>query len=563
MEKKKIFLGDLLINEGLLTQEQLRSVLDEQQKTGELLGTLLVRRNFISEEKLARLLGAHLDIPYVELSVFKTDPEVIKLIPGHLARKFGAIPLEKKGNKIIVAVSNPQDSFLIDELRRELGVEVEPCITSAFNINYIIEKFYGSKAELKGLVDAVKQEKISKDKELSLEDQAKDLRDLSDDSLNVQFVDRLLVEAVKDNASDIHIEPGKELVFVRFRIDGVLKDIVTPPRHMHDSIVSRVKVMCNLDIAEKRLPQDGKFERSINNSGYDIRVSTFPSLYGEKIVMRVLNRMSLSLSLEDMGLDNNEYVKLTSLVKKSHGIVFVTGPTGSGKTTTLYSVLESIKSREKNIVTIEDPIEYEISGVVQSQVNAKAGLTFSNLLRAIMRQDPNIILVGETRDMETAEVAIRAALTGHLVFSTLHTNDAPSAVTRLIDMGVEPFLIANSTVGIVAQRLVRVICSHCKEEGPITPQLAKDVGLSIDTRLYRGKGCERCFNTGYKGRMPIFEIFVIDDQIREMITQRVSDVEIKHAAREKGMLTLRESALSKVLKGTTTLEEALRVTEKD
>jgi len=564
MERKKIFLGELLVKEGLVTEGQLKSALDEQKKTGEILGALLVRMNFVTEDNLAHLLSRYLDVEYVELTSLQIGPEVVKLIPDRLARRYGVIPLEKKGNKLVVAISNPQDAFVIDELRRELGgTEIEPKITTTFNINYALDKLYGSKAELRGLVNAVREEKISKEKIQAGKTTLEEMKDLSDDALTVQFIDRMLVDAVKDRASDIHIEPGKEFVFVRFRIDGVLKDIVAPPRNIHDALVSRIKVMSNLDIAEKRIPQDGKFEREIDSASYDVRVSTLPSIYGENVVMRILSRSSLSLSLDSLGLEGDDGVRFNTLIRRSNGIIFVTGPTGSGKTTTLYTVLESIKSREKNIVTIEDPIEYELEGIVQSQVNVKANLTFSTLLRAIMRQDPNVILVGETRDMETAEVAIRAALTGHLVFSTLHTNDAPGAVTRLTDMGVEPFLIANSTSGVIAQRLARVICPKCKEKILIKPELAKELGIPASSYIYQGKGCENCFKTGYRGRLAVFEIFVIDEEIREMITSRASGVEVKKVARKKGMRTLREAALDKALKGITTLEEVMRVTEKD
>ncbi len=564
MENKKIIFGELLIKDGLITQEQLALALEEQEKTGSLLGEALAKLHFIKEDKLARFLSNYLGIEFVELTSLKIAPEIIKIISPELARKFRVIPIEKSGNMLSVAISNPQDSFVIDELRRHLQLGIKPKIATAHNITYALEKYYGAKAELKGIISSVKRSKEAVVDLSAMAGESEVSKFGEDDAPTIKFIDQLLIDAVRDRASDIHIEPAEEVAYVRFRIDGVLKDIVAPHRNMHNSIVSRIKVICNLDIAEKRIPQDGKFERNVENAELDVRVSTFPTIYGEKIVMRILQRVSLGASVEELGLEDEDLRKFNELIcKKPHGIIFVTGPTGSGKTTTLYAVLEKIKTREKNIVTIEDPVEYVLKNISQSQVNVKAGMTFSVLLRAILRQDPNIILVGETRDMETAEVAIRAALTGHLVFSTLHTNDATGAIVRLIDMGVEPFLVSTSVIGVIAQRLLRVICQKCKEKAVLHPELAMELGIADTSVIYKGRGCESCVGTGYHGRIGVFEVLMIENQMRDLIARRSSDVELKRLFRKNGVSSLRQDAIKKALKGITSVEEVLRITEKD
>ena len=560
----KTRLGESLVKEGLITGEQLQLALEEQKKSGGsmLLGHVLLKMSLVDEERLAKLLSQESGIEYVDLTAVVIPPDVVKLVPEDLVRRYSCVPLAKKGRTLIVAMVNPQDTFVIDELRKTLGWDIEPRIATAAGIRYVLERRYEAKAELKEIITSVEKDTDGeRHAQIAVAEAA--AQALADDAPAIKLVNQLLVDAVKDEASDVHIEPGKAAVSVRFRIDGILHDLLNLPKHMQEAIVSRIKIMSNLDIAEKRVPQDGKLRMSVDGKEIDVRVSIYPLIYGQKAVMSLLHQSSLTLGLEKLGFDEESLATFTALIHKPYGIILVTGPTGSGKTTTLYSALETIKSRASNVVTIEDPVEYELEGIQQSQVNPKAGLTFAVLLRALMRQDPDVILVGEIRDGETAEVAIRSALTGHLVFSTLHTNDAPSSVARLIDMGIEPFLVASSTVGIMAQRLVRGICPKCKEPCQAAPSLESAMGLPAGSVLYRGAGCESCYGTGYKGRLGVFEMLLIDDELRELIGRRVAASELRALARQRGMRTLREDAVQKALKGLVPLEEVERVTEKE
>ncbi len=559
--QKRLSLGEYLIKEGLLTADQLKGALADQKKTGELLGRILVMKKLVSEETLARILTVQLSLDYVDLMATPIPPEVIQMVPEAIARKEGIFPVGKEKNTLFLAMSNPQNTFVLDELRKTLGCEIEPRIATLSGINYALEKYYGSKSELKEILSSVESALAAK--ALSGKAAGADAVGAEAEAPVIQFVDQLLLDAVKDGTSDIHIEPCEEAVTVRFRVDGVLHDIVNAPTALQEAIVSRVKIISNLDISEKRIPQDGRFERVVQGNTIDVRVSVCPTVLGEKVVMRLLNRGAISLNLKKLGFSPGDLTKLELAFKRSYGILLITGPTGSGKTSSLYCILEMIKSREKNLVTIEDPVEYHLGGIAQSQVNPKTGVTFAALLRSLMRQDPDVILVGEIRDAETAEVAIRASLTGHLVLSTLHTNDAPGAVTRLVDMGVEPFLVASSLIGIVGQRLIRTICLKCKSPAEISPEILKEVGLPTEAVLYQGRGCEYCLRTGYRGRCVVSEILLVDEEIRVLITGRVPTNELRKMARQKGMQTLREDAISKALQGLTTLSEVMRVTDKD
>jgi type IV pilus assembly protein PilB len=559
MGAKKELFGEALIRKGLITKEQLLFALEEQKLTGELLGNILVRKKYISEEAMVRFLSTLLEIDYVDLSSVSVSQSLIDSVPDRIARKFKVIPLEKKGNTLVLAMANPQNAFAIDDLRRLLNCEIEQRIATISGIQEALDKYYGAKSRLKEIITSAEEEQ---DPGLVLGEQEKvySVKETAENAPAIQLVNQLLVDSVRDRASDIHIEPQEAKVSVRFRIDGVLHEVIVPPKHMHDAIISRIKIMSRLDIAEKRMPQDGKFPVKVEGNDIDVRVSVYPTVYGEKAVMRILNRANVALGLDNLGLDEKAIVQCNALIHRPYGIILVTGPTGSGKTTTLYSVLETIKTPEKNLMTIEDPIEYQLKGVTQSQVSSRIGLTFARLLRSVMRQDPDIILVGEIRDLETAEVAIRAALTGHLVLSTLHTNDAAGAATRLIDMGVKPFLVSSAVIGIIAQRLVRTICPKCKQKQVLEPGMLENIELPPDCVLHKGAGCDHCHQTGYRGRTGIFEIMPLDEELRDLIAKKIATHDIRAVARQKGMRTLREDALIKAQSGVTTIEEVIRIT---
>lgn len=550
-------LGESLVEKGLLTKEQLKQAQGEEKKTGKPLKEVLVKLGLISEEELVNFMSGELHVPYVDLSSYLIKPEVIKLVPEATARKYKLIPLHKIGNSLTVAMVDPLNFYALDEVRLKCGCEVKSAISTETGIMKTIEQYYGVTGTMEEVAKAIKKEELEKREE-----------DLAEDAPVIKIVNLLLMQAVKEGASDIHIEPERDKLRTRFRVDGILHEVEGPPKHLQQAVISRVKVLSKMDIAEKRKPQDGRFEMKMENKEIDLRVSTIPTNYGENLVMRILDKTSILLKLEDIGFSKGILGGYEELITRPHGIILVTGPTGSGKTTTLYASLNKINSVEKNIITIEDPIEYELELIRQVQVNPKADVTFANALRSFLRQDPNIMMVGEIRDLETAEVAIQAALTGHLVFSTLHTNDAPSALTRLIDMGVEPFLISSSIIGIIAQRLVRTICPKCKEEFKPGEDVLKGLGIASKPKegqslFFRGKGCQSCKQTGYKGRLGIFEMLLMDDRIREMVITKRSSGEIKKAAVEAGMKTLRDDGLEKVLEGKTTVEEVLRVTQLD
>lgn len=559
-------LGDILVDAGVLTEEQLQQALDEQEKTNEKLGKVLVDLGLVKEETIVSHLGAHLGMPTIDLSEVKDiDPNVRKLIPDFFVRRQLLVPIAKEKNTLTVAMADPMNVLALDDIVLMTGCRVAPVIASELDVKTAIEKYYGSDT----LGSIVEDMDVGDVEVLKDADEAEDLdiRGLVSESSEapvVNLVNHILVEAIMSGASDIHIEPYKTRLRVRYRIDGLLYEVVSPPKKIQSAIISRIKIISRLDIAERRLPQDGRAKVRLEDKEVDLRISILPTVYGEKAVMRILDPSSLYLDLTKLGFEQDSLDMLHKGIQVPYGIILVTGPTGSGKSTTLYSSLKDLNTPDRNIITIEDPVEYAIEGVNQVQARPEIGLDFASGLRSFMRQDPDIILVGEIRDRETAEVAIQAALTGHLVLSTLHTNDAPGAVTRLVNMGVEPFLISSTVVMCIAQRLVRTICPKCKESYAVSKETMEDFGIKVEGKdevvLYRGKGCSNCTNIGYRGRLGIFEVMMMNPKLEDLILCREPASTIREAARKAGMITLRDAAVKKVLNGVTTIEELLRVT---
>lgn len=545
---------DLLLKQNLITQAQVDKARDEVKRTGIKLEKALEKLGFISEEDIAEARANALGFLYMNLEDYVIDAELTKLIPENVAIKYKAVPLFKIMDALTVAMTDPSDIEALDHIRRiSKAGSVDPVLVSAKSIEKILDSYYGQGNSVEEIIKTFESKKLLVDKGA--------LAEAAEEPPIIKLVNILISEAVKDRVSDIHIEPEMAVLRVRYRIDGILHEVHSLPKKLQNAVISRIKILSDMDIAENRRPQDGKISVKLENKDLDIRVSTFPTVHGENVVMRLLDRSSILLGLKDLGFSRENLDIFAKMILQPNGIILVTGPTGSGKTTTLYSALSTISSMEKNIITIEDPVEYELPLIRQTQVNPKADITFANGLRSILRQDPDVIMVGEIRDKETAEVAIQASLTGHLVFSTLHTNDAPSSLTRLIDMGLEPFLISSSLILIVAQRLVRQVCPKCKEEYSPTPAALQNLGLDINARFFRGKGCPVCKNTGFLGRIGIFEILVLNEVIRKMVEERKSADAIKKKAIELGMKTLREDGLDKTRQGLTTIEEILRVTE--
>ncbi len=554
-------LGDILLKAELISQEQIEKALELQQQKSIQLGKAFIQLGYVTQDDIIKALSEQLGIPYISLSNYQIDPEVISLVPEASARENKLIPLFKIGNTLTVAMVDPLNVFAIDDISMKTELEVEPAICSEDELNQTIDHYYSSSTTMDEVVQII-QDEVRDESVESLEDL--DSRASEEDAPVIKLVNLIFSQAIKDKASDIHIEPQEDKLVVRFRTDGVLHQAYEQPKSLQGAVISRLKIMSDLDIAERRLPQDGRFGVKIDRHDVDIRVSTIPTAHGENVVMRILDKSSGIVPMEDIGLTQKNLENFKNLISRPYGIILVSGPTGSGKTTTLYSALNSLNDETKNIVTIEDPIEYKLGRVRQSQVNPKIGMTFSAGLRAILRQDPDIVMVGEIRDKETATVAVQSALTGHLVLSTLHTNDAPGAITRLLDMGVEPFLVSSATVGVIAQRLIRKLCLKCKEPYKPAPKLLKDLGLNPSSReftFYKPKGCRLCKNTGYKGRIGIFEIFMIDDNVSDMIVNRVQQKDIKSYAIKNGMRPLRQDGLLKVVKGLSTLEEVLKSTQ--
>lgn len=545
-------LGELLIDSGLLNQQQLDSALAVQRKTGERLGKVLLNLEYISEQAMIEVLEFQLGIPHIDLTIQQIHRETAMLIPVSLAERYQAIPIQLKNRKLLVAMVDPTNFYAIDDIRMISGYDVEPIIATEKDVLRAIREIYGVRDLVEKAVNRLKPEEIA----------ATEV-ETADDAPIVNLLNSLMQQAITDRASDIHIEPQEHSTRVRFRIDGMLREIACFPRDFHSSLIARVKIISDLDIAEKRVPQDGRIELEEGGHAIDLRVSTLPTIFGEKVVMRLLDKNAVILDIDKLGFTADNLRKYQQMYSQSYGMVLVTGPTGSGKTTTLYSTLSKVNAPDRNIITLEDPVEYRLNGINQVQINPKAGLTFAGGLRSILRQDPNIILLGEIRDSETADIAVRAALTGHLVFSTLHTNDAPGAVTRLMDMDVEPFLIASSVLGIIAQRLVRVLCPQCRQayqpSADAVERLFMNIAPDAPLTLYKKIGCSHCSQTGYRGRMSIHEVLPITTAIRQAINNKASSNVIAAIARNEGMKTIREDGIAKALAGLTDLQEVMRV----
>ena len=561
--KEKKSLGEALVELSLITPDKLKKAKQEAGRTKEPLRRVLIRLGMVDEDAVISFFEEQLGIPHIDFSNYILEPKVIELLPEQFCRKNLLLPLFKIGEALTIAMVDPMDVFALDEVRMKTDCEVEPVVVSEKDLQRVFDQYYGARGTMDDILKSIDTHKLEIKE--GAEPELKALEGLVEEAPVVKLVNLIINEAIKAGASDIHIEPEEDKLITRYRIDGVLHEAVSPPKNLQPAVISRIKILSGMNIAERRIPQDGRFQLKIEHRQIDCRVSTIPTVYGENIVIRLLDLNTVLLGLGDLGFSEADLQVYAKLIHKPYGIILVTGPTGSGKTTTLYSSLSSINSPEKNIVTIEDPIEYRLNMVRQMQINPRAGLTFANGLRSILRQDPDIIMVGEVRDLDTAEVAIQAALTGHLVFSTLHTNDAPGAITRLIDMGVEPFLVSSSITGVVAQRLVRTICGDCRETYKPTEKVMQEVGLADagNIKFFRGKGCDNCMNTGYRGRIGIFEFMVPNDDIRALTVAKASTTEIRKAALKGGMKTMLEDGIDKVKKGSTTLEEVLRVTQQE
>jgi type IV pilus assembly protein PilB len=564
-------LGDLLVKEKVISQEQLEQALKTQRESNCRLGSALVRLGFLSEEDVTNFLSRQYGVPAINLSYFEIDPAVVKLIPHETARRYQILPLSRVGASLTIAMVDPTNVFAMDDIKFMTGFNIEPVVASETAIMEGVEKAYNSQSE-ENLEDVMASLDMGEaDVELQEEEgdiALADLEKAADEAPIVKLVNLILTEAVKKGASDIHMEPYEKEYRVRFRIDGMLMSIMSPPMKLKDAITSRVKIMAKLDISEKRLPQDGRIMLKVHVGGkkkqLDYRVSTLPTLWGEKVVLRLLDKENLRLDMTKLGFEPESLEKFQRAILKPYGMVLVTGPTGSGKTNTLYSAISLLNKPDTNIMTAEDPVEFQLGGVNQVQMKEQIGLNFAAALRSFLRQDPNIILVGEIRDFETAEIAIKAALTGHLVLSTLHTNGAPETISRLMNMGIEPFLVATSVHLIVAQRLVRRVCGECKDKVDLPVQALIEAGFTPDeakqVNVFKGRGCTTCNNSGYKGRAGLYEVMEIDDDIRELILVGASATELKKKAIEHGMITLRRSGLIKAAAGVTTLEEVARET---
>ncbi|MBN2466660.1 MAG: Flp pilus assembly complex ATPase component TadA [Deltaproteobacteria bacterium] len=567
-------LGECALEEGLLTEVQLEQALKRQKEVGGYLGDILVDMWLLTEETKLRLLGKQMGVPYISPKDMEhLDANIARLVPQYLARKYHAIPIKRDRTGLTVVMANPFDVVAKDDLRKFTRSEILPVFGSKKAIEEALEIIYPQKEEGIGTIHEVLGDLSNIQVELrrEIDDSIVDILKLEEqvrEAPLIRLVNYIIANAVDKRASDIHIEPAEDRLNIRYRIDGVLYDIMNPPKYLQMAITSRIKVMAQLDIAERRLPQDGRFTIRLEHRELDLRVSTLPTQFGEKVVLRLLDKGSFLLGLEQMGLDDEGLKIFKEAITRTYGLILATGPTGSGKSTTLYSALDYIKSPEKNIVTIEDPVECQITGVYQVQAHPKIGLDFARGFRSILRQDPDIIMVGEIRDLETAEIAIRSSLTGHLVFSTLHTNDALGTIVRLINMGIEPFLVASAVRVALAQRLIRRICEECREPYTPSPELIERLMIhdmvGDNPVLYRGRGCKHCNNTGYYGRIGIYEVFAINSEIRELILQYKSPGVIKSKATEMGMTTLYQSGMKKVVQGITTVEEILRIcTEED
>lgn len=557
-------IGELLLEEGLITPEQLRRALDEQRGSTEKLGAILVRLGHLSEEQLVSVLSRQYGIGTVNLAKHRPDPEVLSLLPSELARRHQVLPLALEGKTLVLGTADPTNVLAIDDVRFLTGFQVRPVLATPSAVRQTIERWYDRASDLQDMVKKMGEAGIEVIAGEPKVDVAA-LQESAEDAPTIKLVNLIIADAIGKRASDIHLEPYEKIFRVRYRMDGVLHDIMTPPKQMEAATLSRVKIMAKMDIAERRLPQDGRIEIRFQGREVDLRVSSLPTIFGEKIVLRILDKTGQILDLAKLGFEGDSLERFREAISKPHGMVLVTGPTGSGKTTTLYAAISAVNSPEVNIMTAEDPVEYNIPGINQVHIREEIGLTFSAALRSFLRQDPDVILVGEMRDTETAQIAVRAALTGHLVFSTVHTNDAPSTIARLLDMGLPPFLVSSSVLMVIAQRLVRRICLECREPLPSpSPQALLDVGFSPEmadkVTCYMGKGCSACAQTGYRGRAALYEVMPITPTIRDLVLRQRPAGEIKEAAVKEGMKTLRQVGLEKVAAGITSLNEVLRVT---
>jgi len=567
----KRLLGQILLEKGLITQEQLGEALKVQKNTTEQIGRILVDLGYVTERDVLRAHAEQLGIPFLELDRTSVDEDVAKAIPQSVVQRYNAIPIRRSGNRLTVAMSDPTNVFALDDIRLITGYEIDPVLAAPDDIGALLrgadtgetrEELQTALQALDGDVGAA----LSDEMDLAaagVDEEVDRSHALEDEAPIIRVVNVVIQQAIRDRASDIHVEPDRRGVRIRYRVDGVLHEVMRVPKYVHAPLVSRIKIMGDMNIAERRLPQDGRIHVRHEGKDYDLRVSTLPTVFGEKVVMRILDQSSILIGLNRLGMFPETQAELESIIVQPNGMILSTGPTGSGKTTTQYSILNKINSVERNITTIEDPVEYQLPGLNQVHVNRKAGLTFANAMRHFVRQDPDIIMVGEIRDLETAETAIQASLTGHLVLSTLHTNDAPSAVTRMVDMGVEPFLIAASVIGVLAQRLGRRICQNCKEPYKPPAEALHRVGFKVEDMdsvvFYRGRGCDQCRHTGYRGRTGIFELMLMNEEIADLIVKRAPLSEVRSAALANGMKTLKMDGFQKVLEGITTVEEVMRV----
>ncbi len=550
-------LGDILLEDGLVTPDQLTDAYDEHQRMGRSLGRVLVDKGVLTESQLVAALAQQIGLRFVDLGDYPVDGSAVGLVPSAVCRRYNALPIAHDDGKLLVAMADPANIFAVDDIRSITGLEVKPVVATKADVLAAINRYHRVDSDLDDL--SLSMEATTEDDE-----DLSQLKEVVEDAPIVKFVNLLITQAIQDRASDIHIEPAEHDVRVRFRIDGVLHEIMRSPKNIQGGVISRLKIMAEMNIAERRVPQDGRLTVNAAGKKIDLRVASLPTVWGEKLVMRILDNSTAMLKLSDLGFREENYERYSHSFTKPYGMILVTGPTGSGKSTTLYATLNIVSRPEINVITVEDPVEYRIPGINQVQTNAKAGLTFASALRSILRSDPDVVLIGEVRDHETAQIAIEAALTGHLVLSTLHTNDAPSAVTRLIEMGIEPFLVGSALDCVLAQRLARRLCSRCKEAYVPTAEELHAAGLSWDDgqplpTIYRPTGCSACAKTGYKGRLALHEVMPITEEIERLAVGRASAVQIAEVARAQGMKTLRQDGLAKVLDGVTAVEEILRV----
>ncbi len=559
--KERKRLGEILIEAKKITEADLQRALTEQKKYGEKLGKIIIKMGLLTEGEMIQTLSKQLGIPVVRLDKIDIPHEVIRLLPENICKTYLVVPFERRFNVLKLAMADPLDINAIDEVSKIIKLEIEPCIATEGEIKRAIERYFGTRSIMHETLEKIKDLEAMEEEGL-IEEVITPTEAVEDEPV-IKLVNSIISQAIEDNASDVHIEPFEKDMRIRMRIDGKLREVPSPQKKMYQTIVSRIKILSGMDIAKTRVPQDGRFDIKEAMKDVSVRVSTFPTIYGEKVVMRLLDKNTALYGIDKLGLLEMDKEKILGVLKRPYGFILSTGPTGSGKSTTLYAILTAINTPEKNIITLEDPVEYTIEGITQSQINPKAGLTFDSGLRAILRQDPDVIMVGEIRDAETATIATHASLTGHIVLSTFHTNDAAGALTRLVEMGIEPFLVASSVTCVIAQRLLRKVCDECKELYYPSLTILESIGIKEPTAFYRGKGCPACRNTGYKGRVGTFEVLIVDDDIRELVVKKASSEVIKNMAIEKGMGTVKDDAIAKAKLGITSLEEAMSLMQGD